>query len=652
MEKYKILNRIGKGAQGFVYLAQHKTEGKNYILKQVECNDESECNRAFKESLALLDLKHSYICQYKEFFVSWDKELSAMFVTVVSDYYETGNLTKFLQEMRKNRESVSEKVVMKWIGQILDAFIYIHKKGFVHRDLKPNNIYITGDDNSLAIGDFGVPAVMEDMRTKTRGLQGSQNYMAPEVLTQPYDMRTDMWAIGCVLLELVTCDLYETGEIMGKLCEIKHSDEALTELLEEIRKVYSDDLVALLKIILVRDHSIRPTPSELTEGNYYVKQCLAISNTVIVERKRRAMSASTTKSVPRDRGIMPVVEYILDNLINESCVKQGMQYLAELTKEENSTLSDSGKRIVAKAMKDYVQEADIQVWGCTILNNIVPTANSNDLLYCGDILTVIPMAMKFHYESPGVLQAAASLIMPLAVQEHASQFLGDSGSVHDIIAAMKRFPDDVDLQTACCNAMWSLTVNDDNVRIVTEEKGVNQVIDALNKHKDSASLVEGATAALIALSMEDVNLDIMNKAETIRTLIEVLDVHQREPKAVKNICMALAAMVEPDEECAYKVLTNIREDGTEEAGIPYITEAYRLHKDNAQVVQNITTLLMELCEYDEICAEIKHLNLDDKVLHEIHRRFKENQEIMIPCEQALVKLGAKIRLQHPSAKQT
>ena len=53
------------------------------------------------------------------------------------------------------------------------------------------------------------------------------------------------------------------------------------------------------------------------------------------------------------------------------------------------------------------------------------------------------------------------------------------------------------------------------------------------------------------------------------------------------------------EECAYKVLTNLNKDGVEEPGIPYITEAYYKHRDNAEVVENICVLFMELCDYSE-----------------------------------------------------
>ena len=66
---------------------------------------------------------------------------------------------------------------------------------------------------------------------------GSMNWMAPEVLEQAYDAKSDMWAIGCVMAELASCQCYSSGEIGGKLFEIKHNDEALDSLLEDIGKV-------------------------------------------------------------------------------------------------------------------------------------------------------------------------------------------------------------------------------------------------------------------------------------------------------------------------------------------------------------------------------------------------------------------------------
>lgn len=76
--------------------------------------------------------------------------------------------------------------------------------------------------------------------------------------------------------------------------------------------------------------------------------------------------------MPTDRGVRGVSEYLLDNLVNEGCVKQAMSQLATMTRNvEGESLDDNSKRVVAKAMKDYIIEWDIQMWGCQIFENLV-----------------------------------------------------------------------------------------------------------------------------------------------------------------------------------------------------------------------------------------------------------------------------------------
>ena len=75
--------------------------------------------------------------------------------------------------------------------------------------------------------------------------------------------------------------------------------------------------------------------------------------------------------MPRDRGTAAVIDYLVDNLGNEDCVKQALMYLAELTRDDSETLDNTGKRVLMKAMKDYISEADIQTTGFTIFENLV-----------------------------------------------------------------------------------------------------------------------------------------------------------------------------------------------------------------------------------------------------------------------------------------
>ena len=61
--------------------------------------------------------------------------------------------------------------------------------------------------------------------------------MAPEVLDQPYDERSDVWSVGCIALEMVTCALFDDAEIIGKLVQIKHNDAILQDVLSKVNNV-------------------------------------------------------------------------------------------------------------------------------------------------------------------------------------------------------------------------------------------------------------------------------------------------------------------------------------------------------------------------------------------------------------------------------
>ena len=143
----QVIRRLGKGAQGSVFLVEDKRDGGKFVMKKVECNDEAEAEKAFKEvnqahgglpqhrcfpyappcllapfspscssppprlffclhqALALETLSHEYICGYRELFVNWDRDEATMFVCIVMDFYEAG---RFPSEKIVRRVCVSE----------------------------------------------------------------------------------------------------------------------------------------------------------------------------------------------------------------------------------------------------------------------------------------------------------------------------------------------------------------------------------------------------------------------------------------------------------------------------------------------------------------------------------------------------------------
>ncbi|KAK7477365.1 hypothetical protein BaRGS_00031383 [Batillaria attramentaria] len=192
MENYRLMERLGKGGQGSVYLAEHKQGKRKYVLKKVRVNmDTSRSKQSISRSLGTAETGPCICVWLQEFFVMWDKEESSMFVCIVMDYYKKGDLREIIREYQEKKEPMPEDKIKKFLGEIIEALVFVHQRASIHRDLKPSNIFVK-DDGALCLGDFGVSTVMGDLRTCPRNTVGTTMYMAPEVMTQAYDERSDV----------------------------------------------------------------------------------------------------------------------------------------------------------------------------------------------------------------------------------------------------------------------------------------------------------------------------------------------------------------------------------------------------------------------------------------------------------------------------
>src|SRR5207247_10993336 len=110
-------------------------------------------------------------------------------------------------------------------GEAADELGLAHQHGIVHRDIKPANIMLS-QDGRVKVADFGIAKVGSTKMTQTGMLLGSPSYMAPEhFLGQPLDGRSDIFALGIVLYELVTGQPPFTAENLGTLSyKIVHED--------------------------------------------------------------------------------------------------------------------------------------------------------------------------------------------------------------------------------------------------------------------------------------------------------------------------------------------------------------------------------------------------------------------------------------------
>eukprot|EP00794_Sanderia_malayensis_P016190 gene16190-17817_t len=631
----RLLQRLGKGAQGSVYLVESKVDKKKYVLKKIECNDENEANKAFKEALALQELRHPYICGYKEFFVTWDKEESAMFVCIVMDYYKLGDLDRALKQKRAKSEAIEAPILKKWFGQMLEAMVFVHKKGVIHRDLKPSNIFMN-DDLSMSIGDFGVSTIMGDARTRTRTTVGSMNWMAPEVLERPYDERTDIWSLGCILLEMATCGFMDAAQISGTLFQIKQSPVDLEDVLETVAKGYCADLCQVIRTMLRRNFQQRPSAAELLELPY-VQGCLKLYGSQLLSGSSDSANKNNSKAtakVPKEKGVEAVLAYMKEHKANSQCQEDALAALLELVKKGKG-ITSGGKQLIAEILKANVTALNVQIRGCRLLATLAGQADENDVLYKKELISPVALAMKSHAGSLDLQTSATQLLMILSADEDAAEVIGKLGGVQDVLAAFRQFPNNAEIAGNCCGALWSLSVNEGNSRIITEEKGLQDIINVFEKHADVSDVIEVACSALWSLSMEDENIETMSDNRVLSLIIQALETHKKDPKVVKNGCMALASIIEADEASAYEML---RSDDGGAIGIDVVINAFNANKDNDEVVENFSCVVTELAEYEDVRDELRSKKIQD-ILSEAKIKFISNGDVVSAINNALVALG-------------
>ena len=211
--KYRILDPIGEGGMGLVYRAEHVVLGSAAAVKVLLpqfSKDPVTLDRFFTEAKAASSIRHISITEVFNYGRVGDQAFIAM------ELLRGEDLTSFLA-----RQGVLTPSVAVEIGkQLLSALDAAHMRGVVHRDMKPDNIFLVRDVGApggirIKVLDFGIAKLVGDQlgreprsKAKTKGgsILGTPAYMAPEQCRggAEIDARADLYAIGCILFELLT----------------------------------------------------------------------------------------------------------------------------------------------------------------------------------------------------------------------------------------------------------------------------------------------------------------------------------------------------------------------------------------------------------------------------------------------------------------
>ena len=215
MEKFKKIEKIAEGTFGIVYKALENEELVAIKEMKAKYTNWEEC-KSLREVKSLINLKHENIVKLKE--VNLEKEkLFLVFEFMDKNLYDL--ITVLIKKNRKLQESQIKFIIY----QTLNGIAYMHRYGFFHRDMKPENLLVKGE--SVKIADFGLAREIRSLPPYTDYVS-TRWYRAPECLLKAsnYNSPIDIWAIGAIMTELYTLKPLFPGtsekDQLFKICSI------------------------------------------------------------------------------------------------------------------------------------------------------------------------------------------------------------------------------------------------------------------------------------------------------------------------------------------------------------------------------------------------------------------------------------------------
>jgi serine/threonine-protein kinase len=210
--EYRLVDFLGAGGMGEVYRAVHSKLGRVVAVKVMTnaAKSPSLIERFFNEARIQSSLNHPGIVTLYDFL-----QLDGQ-PCIVMEYVDGQSLSDRI----KHRGAIAVPEALAFFRTVADAVAYVHSNGIVHRDIKSNNIKIS-NTGQVKLLDFGIARTQSGPRmTATGDVIGTLEYLSPEQIRGgTADARSDIWALGILLYEMVTGHVPFEAPTLGDLCD-------------------------------------------------------------------------------------------------------------------------------------------------------------------------------------------------------------------------------------------------------------------------------------------------------------------------------------------------------------------------------------------------------------------------------------------------
>ena len=279
-----VLKQLGRGSYGSAFKARRIGSTVDVVIKAVPFSDLSAVERADanREVTVLNKLCHPYIVRLEGHFIDNSN------LCMVLEFADGGDLAARILQIRKLHSFFTEAQISRWFAQLLLGLSYMHSKNIMHRDLKPQNIFISLKDDKVLIGDYGTCKMLATKHSMAQTTTGTPYYMSPEIFqNRPYSTKSDIWALGCILFELCALVVpFDAPDVRSLSRRVTMGSNPPFPIR------YSSHIKGIFLESVQRDYRSRPSADELL-NRVYIKP---VVDALILESEASARTITTTSS--------------------------------------------------------------------------------------------------------------------------------------------------------------------------------------------------------------------------------------------------------------------------------------------------------------------------------------------------------------------
>ncbi|MFT3881003.1 MAG: serine/threonine-protein kinase [Gemmatales bacterium] len=264
--KYRLLDMIGEGGMGKVYLCEHKRMQRLVAIKVLPvrlANDEAARERFDREARAIASLNHTNIVQ------AYDIDSHDGMHYIVMEFVDGVSL----QALVALRGPLPVSRAVNYLGQAAEGLQHGHEMGLVHRDIKPANLLL-GRDGTIKVLDYGLARFFDNRgddftrRHEGNSIIGTADYLAPEqaIDCSDVDVRADLYALGCTSYYLLTGHPPYGRDIPTHTKLLMHQSKDPTPM-RELRPDLDPALCEVIRKMILKDPKLRyQQPKEVVEA--------------------------------------------------------------------------------------------------------------------------------------------------------------------------------------------------------------------------------------------------------------------------------------------------------------------------------------------------------------------------------------------------